>query len=114
MLDAVQSLNADRAIDGMTVNQLCARAKVISKQITQLVSYYLPCQCLDVMLTWTQGKSYYNTENFFIVGAMIYLGNNFVSSLCVGDEDLLGKLLTNFKVAKNPRAVLHKAKVALQ
>lgn len=44
----------------------------------------------------------------------MYLGDEFASSLFASDEDLLQKLLTSFKVAKNPRAVLNKAKVALQ
>lgn len=40
-----------------------------------------------------QGKMYYNTENFFIVGAAIYLGDEFASSLFASGRDLLQKLL---------------------
>lgn len=39
MMEAARALNTDSALDGMTVNQLRARALAISKQITQLVSF---------------------------------------------------------------------------
>lgn len=61
-----------------------------------------------------QGKTYYNTENFLIVGAVMYLGDEFASSLFSGDEDMLAKILASFKVTNNQRAILHKAKVAAQ
>lgn len=61
-----------------------------------------------------QAKTYYNTQNFFIVGAVIHLGDEFASSLFAGNQDLLNKLLASYNVAENPRAFLHKAKVKLQ
>lgn len=44
----------------------------------------------------------------------MYLGDEFASSVFGGDQDLLQKLLSAFKVADNPRGFLNKAKVALQ
>lgn len=38
MLERARELNAESALEGMTVTQLRARALAISKQITQLVS----------------------------------------------------------------------------
>lgn len=40
MMDTARALNAEAALDGMTVNQLRSRALAISKQITELVSFF--------------------------------------------------------------------------
>lgn len=51
MMDAARALDADSAIDGLTVTQLRARAMAIAKQITQLVGFL--CSVLVNMLTLT-------------------------------------------------------------
>ncbi|KAF7966238.1 hypothetical protein HWV62_39451 [Athelia sp. TMB] len=96
MFESAKAIDDNVALDGVTANQLRNQCLSISKQLTHLCKIYL------------------NTQGFMILGSVIYLGDEFASSIFASDEDLLNKLLEAFGVAKDRRAFLHKVKVKLQ
>ncbi|KAF7965859.1 hypothetical protein HWV62_41196 [Athelia sp. TMB] len=95
MIKRAKALDAS-VLDFVSVNRLRRQTLAVAKQLTELA------------------KTYYFSQDFFILGVVIHMGDEFASSLFASDLSLLNKVLAGFGIDEQPRAALHKAKILLQ